>query len=303
MPDDQLALFHPKKYKDIIPPLTQITPPAGDHTVLQTLPAYHAYLRSGDYSKYTPDDFTSDVKKFGLFLKGKKVSAIRPTDIQQWIGELRKVLQEKTVSRKIAAITNYFTWLARAEVLSVNPAEAIRYTRVTSPLPDILFEEECQSLKAAASADPRSYLLIVLLLETGLKKEELFGLRLTHFDFSNTYAPELWVKHAGKKVRKDRKLKLPPEIVPVYRDYVQRYHISDALFPYTPRRIEMILAEIAKQAKIRKKVTAGILRDTCAVRQIRRGEGIERVLTRLGLSETTWEDAKIKYQELSAGGI
>ncbi|HZC03807.1 MAG TPA: hypothetical protein VE844_21445, partial [Gammaproteobacteria bacterium] len=85
MPDDQLALFHPKKYKDVTAQRTPITPPAGDHTVLQTLPAYHAYLRSGDYSKYTPDDFTSDVKKFGLFLKEKKVSEIRPIDIHQWI--------------------------------------------------------------------------------------------------------------------------------------------------------------------------------------------------------------------------
>ncbi len=47
----------------------------------------------------------------------------------------------------------------------------------------------------------------------------------------------------------------------------------------------------------------GYKRDTCAVWQIRRGEGSERVLTRLGLSETTWEDAKVKYQKLSAGGI
>jgi hypothetical protein len=50
-------------------------------------------------------------------------------------------------------------------------------------------------------------------------------------------------------------------------------------------------------------VTAGILRDTFAIRQLKRGEGIERVLLRLGLSETTWEDAKVKYEKLSAGGI
>jgi integrase len=144
---------------------------------------------------------------------------------------------------------------------------------------------------------------VLLLLETGLKKEELFALHLTHFDFSNAYAPELWVKHTGKKVKKDRKLKLPHDIVAVFGDYVQRYTITDILFPYTPRFIEMILTDTAKKAKITKKVTAGILRDTCAVRQLRRGEGIEKVLTRLGLSETTWEDAKVKYQKLSAGGV
>jgi site-specific recombinase XerD len=303
MPEDQLALFNPKKYHGVFPQSAHFSPPTGDSTVMQTLPAYHAYLRSGDYSKYTPDDFTSDVKKFGLYIKDKKLNAIRLIDIQQWIGELKQVLKEKTISRKISAITNYFHWLEKEKILPVNPASAIRYNRITSPLPDILFEEECQRLLGAASADPRTYLLVLLLLETGLKKEELFALHLTHFDFSNTYAPELWVKHTGKKVKKDRKLKLPHEIVAVFDDYVKRYSITDLLFPYTPRFIEILLTATAKKAKITKKVTAGILRDTCAVRQLRRGEGIERVLMRLGLSETTWEDAKIKYQKLSAGGI
>jgi hypothetical protein len=30
----------------------------------------------------------------------------------------------------------------------------------------------------------------------------LFDLKLTHFDFSNIYAPELWLKHTGKKVKR-----------------------------------------------------------------------------------------------------
>jgi integrase/recombinase XerD len=54
---------------------------------------------------------------------------------------------------------------------------------------------------------------------------------------------------------------------------------------------------------VKKRVSAQILRDTCAVRQIKRGEPIERVLLRLGLSETTWEDAKVKYEKLTRGGI
>jgi len=170
-------------------------------------------------------------------------------------------------------------------------------------LPDILFDEECQKLLAAASADPRSYLLVLLLLETGMKKEELFDLKLTRFDFSNKYAPELWVKHTGKKVSKDRKLKLPHEVVPVFLDYVKRYGIIDSLFPYTPRFIEMILTDTAKGAGLQKKVTAGILRDTFVVRCLKRGEEIENVLIKIGLSVSTGEDAKEKYLKLSKGGI
>jgi hypothetical protein len=44
-----------------------------------------------------------------------------------------------------------------------------------------------------------------------------------------------------------------------------------------------------------------MLRDTCAVRRLKRGEGLERVL-RLGLSETTWADAKMQEEKWSTGG-
>ena len=79
--------------------------------------------------------------------------------------------------------------------------------------------------------------------------------------------------------------------------------VDDSLFPYTTRFIRYLITETAEKAGVKKKVSAQILRDTCAVRQLKRGEGIERVLLRLGLSETTWEDAKVKYEKLSAGGI
>jgi hypothetical protein len=86
MAGDQASLFDRKKYKGVMPQPYQIEPPAADHSVLKTLLAYNTYLRSGGYSKYTPDDFTSDVKKFGLFVKDKKLKDIKAVDIQQWIG-------------------------------------------------------------------------------------------------------------------------------------------------------------------------------------------------------------------------
>jgi site-specific recombinase XerD len=170
-------------------------------------------------------------------------------------------------------------------------------------LPEILFEDECTKLMAAASNDPRTYLLFLLFLETGIKLEELFDLKISHFDFSNKYSPEVFVKHSGRSAKKDRKLKLPMEITTVFRDYVERYGVDDVLYPYTQRFIQLLISETAQKAGVKKKVSAQILRDTCAVRQIKRGEGIEKVLLRLGLSETTWEDAKVKYLKLAREGI
>jgi site-specific recombinase XerD len=184
-----------------------------------------------------------------------------------------------------------------------NPMLAIANSRVSSPLPEILFETACTQLLTTASSDPRTYLLFLLFLETGIKLEELFLLRVSHFDFSNKYAPEMMIKHTGNKEKKSRKLKLSIEIIPVFNDYVSAYKVDDFLFPYTQRLIRYLITETAEKAGVKKKVSAQILRDTCAIRQLRRGEEIERVLQRLGLSETTWEDARIKYRKLSAVGI
>jgi site-specific recombinase XerD len=209
----------------------------------------------------------------------------------------------KTVSRKVSAIGNYFVWLEKEKVLEHNPAKNIHASRVTSPLPDILFDSECQRLLDSASADPRTYLLLLLLLETGIKKAELLGLKVANFDLSNKYQPEVWIKHTGSQIHKDRKLKLPSEIIPVFEDYMQQYAITDMLFPYTPRFIELLLASAAKQAKLHKKVTAGILRDTFVVRSVKRGMKLEDALRKIGLSEATWEDARLKYVRLASAGM
>jgi site-specific recombinase XerD len=312
MKDGQLPLFQRKTYKGIISPiLLEIQPPAADKTVLQTLPAYYTYLQGGGFSQYTPDDFTGDLKKFGLFHKEKPINEISTKDIQAWISFLKtpqpkgEGLSAKTVSRKLTALGNYFQWLVTSEAIAskANPMLGIANYRISSLLPEILFERECQTLLTTASADPRTYLLFWLLLETGIKLEELFALKVSHFDFSNKYSPEMMIKHTGKKEKKSRKLKLPTDIIPVFNDYLARYKMDDSLYPYTQRFIRLLISQTAAKAGIKKRVSAQILRDTCAVRQLRRGEGIERVLQRLGLSETTWEDAKVKYQKLSAGGI
>ena len=79
-------------------------------------------------------------------------------------------------------------------MLERNPARDIRAPRVIAPLPNLLFESECDRLLTTASRDPRPFLLVLLLLETGLKKAELLELRVDDFDFSNRYQPELWAR-------------------------------------------------------------------------------------------------------------
>ena len=168
MAGEQLPLFQRKTYKGIIPTIpVDIQAPTADKTVIQALPAYFIYLQSGGFSQYTPDDFTGDLKKFGVFQKEMPIKDITTRDIQAWISFLKtptpkgEGLSAKTVSRKLTALANYFQWLVGSGVIEVkaNPMLAIANTRILSPLPEILFEEECKKLLTTASADPRTYLL------------------------------------------------------------------------------------------------------------------------------------------------
>lgn len=305
MNDNQQGLFDEKKYLGVLPSPFPIVPPTADTTVIQTIPAYHSYLASGKFSKYTPDDFSGDIKKFTLYMKErkrfgftlteKKIKDITTGDIQQWIAELKKIMTRKTVSRKVSALNNYFLWLESNHAITKNPMQGIIMTRVTSPLPDILFEEQCNKLLATASNEPRSYLLFLLFIKTGITLEELRALKMQHVDFSNNYAPEMWVKYTGEKEHKDRKLKLPQEIKTVFDEYVKKYTISEILFPYTAQGIRFVMKQITQKADIKKKVSPQILRDSCAVIWLKHGDSIELVLQKLGLRETD-EDARAKYE-------
>ena len=68
MAETQLSLYPKKTFPAVISQLPMtITPPGPEKTVVGTLPAYYAYLQSGEYSQYTPKQFLSDVKTSGYF--------------------------------------------------------------------------------------------------------------------------------------------------------------------------------------------------------------------------------------------
>jgi site-specific recombinase XerD len=300
---EQGALFDRRGYKGAKPQLFDISAPTADQTVFMTVPAYHAYLSSGKFSQYTPDDYTADIKRFGQFTGSKVLKDITKGDIRQWIGQMKQTMPPKTLNRKVSAVGNYFRWLMSEHVLEENPAASIRAEKVHAPLPDLLYEEEVERLLKISSENPRTYLLVLLFLETGMKKSELVDLQVGDFDFSNKYQPEVWVKHGGKLMFKDRRLKLSRQVAEVFNDYVDQYKISEQLFPYTQRFLSKILEEAGRRADIRKQVTASILRDMFVVRTVKNGGKLEDAFEKIGLSKTSYDDARKKYGRLTRGAL
>jgi site-specific recombinase XerD len=273
---------------------------------MQTLPAYLAHL-SSTYAPKTVKTYGGDMGELSLFLRGRKLNAVTLGDLQEWRAGLvaapGQPLQQKTITRKVSAVINYFGWLHSISAITADPSVSLVNTRVQSPLPDYLYEGEIERLYQVASDDPRTYLLVLLFLETGMKSSELFGLTVANIDISDPYSPELWIKHTGKATKKDRKIALPHQFVGAYKGYLDKYEVEEALFDFTDRFGQLLFGELKNRTGIKKALTPKTLRHTHVVRAYRRGEDPDAIFDRLGLAPDSRKEADEIYLRLSARGI
>src|SRR5688500_2092100 len=304
---DQLPLFLRRTFQR--KPSSQIlkpVAPTGESSVMQTLLTFQAFLAE-KYAPKTAKMYWGDVRALSLYLRNKKVRDISSHDLQQWIGSLvspaGKGIERKTVNRKVSAITTYFLWLQGLGAIRADPTLVLNNTRIQSPLPDYLYETEIKILSAEASTDPRTYLLVLLFLDTGMKSNELFLLTKAHVDISDPYNPELWIKHSGKQSKKDRKVALPARFTAVYTQYLEKYSIDDVLFPITDRFVQMLFAELKRKTGIDKELTPKTLRHTHVVQAYKRGEGYEVIFDRIGLAQDSRPEAEEMYRRVASRGI
>ncbi len=290
--------------KIIHAPAVEIVPPTAESTLAECAPAYQEYLRLTAHSRYTITCFLSDLRLLSEYLgKDTPVGRIENRDLTRWMMHLRwergHTPAPKTMARRATFLKNFFGWLASEGILPENAAAGIILTRPLPPLPELLYDEEIERLEAAAAEDSRSQCLVMLLLHAGLKKEELMALQLHHLDLSDPARPAVSVQFTDQaKQRKQRSLTLPPEFSEAFGRYLAKYHPQEKVFDCTDRNLNYILARAVRKARIQKRVTLQLLRDTYAVRQLQQGMPLDTLREKLGLSEEAWKEAAEKYRKL-----
>lgn len=297
-------------------PLVRVPLPAPDATLGACALPYEEYLRQTDHTANTVACFLSDLR---LLIGGlgaeTPIRTVTSAALEDWLrtAQHRRVLRNttraaaaddhaspKTVARRLTFLKNFFGWLVEREIVPVSPADGVRRARPTPPLPTLLFEDEVARLEAAATADVRCELLVSTLLEAGLKKEELLGLRLVDIDLSDPECPAIEVHFPGQDKRgRERRMALPAAWAPLYRRYLERYRPVERVFECTGRNLNYVLAAAVRRAGIRKVVTLQLLRDVYAVRQLRAGVASEALREKLGLSDEAWYESAEKYRKLA----
>jgi integrase/recombinase XerD len=199
---------------------------------------------------------------------------------------------------------------ARYVAKEVRSSLEIERTKTRKRVVERLSREEEKRLIQAAYRDKSEHgLLIKTLFQTGARVSEFINIRVRDFFFDETMI--LIHKAKGGKSR----------YVPILPDLAQelRTHLGDRgagyLFesnrdrPYSARRVQQIVKEIAEKAKIKKRVYPHLLRHSVATTLLERGMPIEQIQKFLGHSklettqvyaESTTEMIKESYRKALA---
>lgn len=307
----------------------EAAPPAGlgrSSSISAALPLYRSYLLGNGMSENTVTAFLSDIRLLIKFLHemalNETLGGIGTDVLNQflyWLRFERKDAEGKPVpcspksyARRITSLKSFFGWLAASEVLPIDPAAAVIQESVQAPLPRILYDAEVERLVrttrdllwSPAKPDARPHLLVLLLLQTGLKKGEVMGIRLEDIDSSNPREPALMVRYEdGRHSYKERKLFLGPAFQPVLNQYLRAYQPTSHLFECTARNLEYILEDAAALAEIKGGVSFEMMRWTAAVRSYRFGTPPDALRQKLGLSPIAWRETFEKIKRLAGPGM
>jgi integrase/recombinase XerD len=288
-----------------------------DDSLSTGISVWEQVLKEAGNTPNTVDAFTADLRLMMHYLGGGRALASIATqdlhDFFRWMETERGVpCSPKTYSRRITSVKSFFRFLTEAGILAADPAAPVVQRLVQSPLPEILTYEEAQRALAAARSmksapgqtrqDDRPFVLLSLLLQSGIKKGECTALRKNHIA-ADAPEPYLFVRYSNPRQRfKERKIALSREWVEAYARYLDQYAPSDRVFPWSPRRLEYLLEEIGALAKLEKHLSFDMCRWTCAVQDRKRGMEPDSVRQKLGLSRMQWREVGKKLEQLLPAG-
>jgi site-specific recombinase XerD len=291
--------------------------PAAAHLTPQTpmLPAIHSweiYLKDQGRSMYTIKAFVGDLQLLSSYLPpDRTLGGVGTADLNHFLGWLQKgrgvPCSPKSLARRITSVKAFFRWLQRSGVLLNDPAVKVVQQSVMSPLPVVLTPDEvlkvveaASALRSAKKADARTFTLLTLLMETGIKKGECLALTRNHVDLETPEGPILFVRYASPSSRyKERKIALSTDWVQAFQEYLVQYNPPDHIFPWSPRRLEYLLEDLGNAAGLDKHLSFDMCRWTCALDDWKSGIESDKIRQKLGVSKIQWREVSLKLRQLA----
>lgn len=318
MDQNQPSLFpQPGRPGSYTPPVASLAPLSARSSLATAASSFHTFMTLQGFSENTVKAFAGDLRLLMKYIPpSSNISRITTHDLENylaWLLNERGVpCNAKSYARRLTTLKVFFKWLYDTNVIASDPAAPIAHQPVSTPLPDILYDDEVERLLRytrdllwAPKPDARPYVLVSLILQTAIKKSECMNIKLEHIDVSNPQAPVLYIRYPTARMRhKERKLALSPQFISAMRQYIVQYKPQEHLFECTARNLEYVLGDAGQLAGIEhKSVSFEALRWTAAVRDYRMGMPPEQLRKKLGLTKVSWRDTGMKIRQLAGPAL
>ena len=138
----------------------------------------------------TLEAYNRDMIQFFDFIEAQNVSdinQIKRIHINLYLKFLKENnLAPTSLSRKIASLKGFFSWLNSMQKLNYNPTLSIEQPKLSQKLPKVLSSEEVSTI-LKSKLSKRDKAIIEVIYAAGLRVSELCGLKMTNIDLSSRF--------------------------------------------------------------------------------------------------------------------
>lgn len=171
---------------------------------------FQDFLKSKSRASATILAYGKDVDQLISFLeelKKENIHEVDHEDIQAFLTSLHgKGYTPKSLSRKLNSTRTFYRFLKINEYVTDDPSLLVKHPKYELNPPRILTTLEYRSLRDVASADPRIFGIIEVLLQTGIRIGELANLRMEDLG-ENTIHIRPYEGHAAREVPLNKRAK------------------------------------------------------------------------------------------------
>lgn len=158
--------------------------------------SFERYLRAANRSPRTVETYLEAVEQFAHFLDRQElpsvVTRIRREHVEAYMQAVLARLKPSTASNRFRALQQFFKYLVDEGEIEASPMAKMTLPQVPEQPVPVLGEEDLKKLLADCSGpafeDRRDQALIHLLVDTGMRRGELLGMRVADLDLDQQVA-------------------------------------------------------------------------------------------------------------------
>lgn len=265
-------------------------------------------LKDMDRSESTIVAYQKDLEQLieHLYKKGvNTIHEVATTHLQDFMAQLaNNSYTPKSISRKTNATKTFFKYLHTEGHIEENVSDQLKHPKIESKAPRILSRLEYGALRDAAKNDIRTYAIIEVMLQTGIRIDELSKVRVEDFIIKDDKTGTLVIPEKRGHAR--REIPLNHAVISAVKEYLDEERPknvkSDYLFitktgnPLLVRNIRSAITKYFAQAGI-EDAKINDLRHTFVAYHLTQGVSISYLSKIAGHKRVSTTEKYLEYVE------